>query len=231
VTTTVLWDADETITLEAGEIEIIRAMYKDPSTGDASSIGATDVTLSITSSGAGVVSSIDADAQSAEITLENTAGVSRNVTVLQVLGRKLTAFRSAEKFAIDSASKALYGDSVALFDYQLPQRRAYAQQYADSIVARFAYPFGEMLSVMVAEGNYVSDADLLATTIGRRIRVIDSATSHDAWYVVVGEAIAHTPGHVEATWQLERHNDYGGFILDDELNGQLDYARFGFDLF
>jgi hypothetical protein len=61
--------------------------------------------------------------------------------------------------------------------------------------------------------------------------VIDSATAHDAWYVVVGESIAHIPGHVEATWQLERHNAYGGFILDDPLNAQLDYARFGFDLF
>lgn len=230
VTTTVLWDADETITLSAGEVEVIRAMYKDPSTGDASSIGATDVTLSITA-GAGVTSSIDADAQSAEITLENTSGGSRSVTVLQVLGRKLTAFRSAEKFAEDTASKALYGDQVALFDYQLPQRRAYAQQYADSMVARFAYPFGEMLSVMVAEGNYVSDADILATTIGRRIRVIDSATEHDAWYVVVGEGWQCTPGHVEATWQLERHNEYGGFRFGDALNGQFGYARFGYNYF
>lgn len=202
--TETLYETTDTITLGAGESEKVRGYYKDPSQPN-TKIGATEVSVVVTAD-AGVTHTFDADAQSCEVTLSNNTNESKNVTLVRVRGRKLTAYDEASWPVIDYASVAKYGLRSEIVDHSAISRRGFARKFAEWRVNNFSVARGEMLTITLKASSALLSDEIVNVGIGWIIRVVDHNTAHDGYYRIVGERHVADEGlaKVSATWVLER---------------------------
>lgn len=203
-TTLILWDAEETYTLDPNETRNIRANYKDDNVEDRK-VGAVNPYLEITKD-AGVNHTVDFDAQSAEITLINTTASTKTVSVLRVRGQKITTWNEAEYTAEDAASIAEYGEGNLRLDYKLMPTRILAKTLADYWLGRLSKARGEMVSITIAPKQDTMDDAMLQTSFGTCVYVRDNQTNHAGVYVVIGESHKAAQGLAsqQATYTLER---------------------------
>lgn len=204
--TELLYETSETITLEPNAVEKVRAFYKDTNQPTAK-IGATEVTTEVTAD-TGVTNVLDADAQSAEVTLTNTTNSNRNVTLVRVRGRKLTSYEEASWPTINHASVAKYGTKAKTINYEALSRRGFAKRIADYEVNSFSEAFGEIVTVTVkaTPADPLMENKMLMHTLGSILRVLDHNTAHDGYYIIVGEHFNADEGlaKTSVTWTLER---------------------------
>jgi len=195
----IIWTADEVITLEARETKKITCRYRDlanPSTR----IGATDVLQLLAGTDYVVIAtdlqlpathlvymSIAAGASSAEITIVNESIYNISVTTLNIRGTPLTTYnpRTVERRNYDSTYA--YKNTSEQVNYNLIDTDNDAQNIADYRVYKNANPISAFSKLgWIANKTASRMTNALATAIGDRITVSDSWLSHSADYYTVG---------------------------------------------
>lgn len=185
-TTQRLWRLRESLTVEAGETEIVRAYFTREDTDIRCGSEPGTVALSgLTYSGAGLAASItDVDAMSCEISVVNSTGVARDWTAGNVLGRELSIEDAIARTRADSTSITTNGRRAEEIDSRWVAKGKWAKRLAQFRVNRFKDPHGEVVSLT---GRYDIDSQFADCWIGNTINVVDDQLEHDGDYVIVGE--------------------------------------------
>lgn len=190
-TTKRLWRLRETMTIDAGATEYVRAYFTKENTDER--CGGNSIALSgMTFSGGSITGSItDTDAMSCEIEIVNAAAGSRNWTTGTVIGQELTIEDAISRTREDSTSIAANGRKKLDIDSRWVAKGKWAKRLAQYIVNRFKDARGEVVSIT---GNYGADSQFADCYIGRKVRVADTQLGHDENYIVIGEDHRWEPG-------------------------------------
>lgn len=222
-TADLLWQQDGTLTLDPYEIDTIRALFRDPTVENVK-VSALNPYLTYTAERGVGATLATPSAQSVEIVIQNTRRNEKNVTAMEVRGKKITTFDEVKYMVVDSASISEHGDHAALYDFRIVSARAHARNLANVLLERFSAPRGAFKWVLVKalQSDAIAQA-ILTTKFGARIRVTDDQTDHDDYYTVIGEmhAVDTALKDWDCTWILEPL--YGVWTLDDPALGRLDH--------
>lgn len=188
-----LWRLRESVTVDAGATEIVRAYFTRPGTDTRCGADNTTVVLNnLTYSGAGIAATItDIDAMSCEISVVNSSGGSRNMTDARVQGNPLLARDAISRTRGDGTSLTRNGRHAKTIDSRWVAKGKWAKRLAQYIVNRFKDARGEVVSIT---GNYGADSQFADCYIGRKVRVADTQLGHDENYIVIGEDHRWEPG-------------------------------------
>lgn len=220
-TADLLWQQDGTLTLDPYEIDTIRALFRDPTVENVK-VSALNPYLTYTAETGVGATLATTSAQSVEIVIQNTRANEKNVTAMEVRGKKISTFDEVKYTVVDSASITNHGDRAALYDFRIVSARAHARNLANMLLERFSAPRGAFKWVLVKalQSDAIAQA-ILTTKFGARIRVTDDQTDHDDYYTVIGEMhqVDTALKDWDCTWILEPL--YGAFTLDDTALGIL----------
>lgn len=188
-----LWRLRESVTVNAGATEIVRAYFTQPGTDTRCGADNTTVVLNnLTYSGASIAATItDIDAMSCEISVVNSSGGSRNMTDARVQGNPLLVRDAISRTRGDGTSLAANGRVSKTIDSRWVAKGKWAKRLAQYIVNRFKDARGEVVSIT---GNYGADSQFADCYIGRKVRVADTQLGHDENYIVIGEDHRWEPG-------------------------------------
>lgn len=188
-----LWRLRESVTVDAGATEIVRAYFTQPGTDTRCGADNTTVVLNnLTYSGAGIAATItDIDAMSCEISVVNSSGGSRDMTGARVQGNPLLARDAISRTRGDGTSLTRNGRHAKTIDSRWVAKGKWAKRLAQYIVNRFKDARGEVVSIT---GNYGADSQFADCYIGRKVRVADTQLGHDENYIVIGEDHRWEPG-------------------------------------
>lgn len=207
-----LWTLEEPITLEPEEERQIGAAYRDETDNR---IGGRNVTLSNVSFStekgfvAGVLVFEKVGANKATLWLRNLDKKKKvKLETAELHGQKITDFGQAEAYAVDHASKSLYGHREMRLDLNSVDKLNNAQAIADFELLRRKMPAGKVQSLTLRShgkdgGN--SHTQQLARTIGDRITIIENQTGHEGDYFIIGEEhkLRASGTEYETKWYLE----------------------------
>jgi hypothetical protein len=198
-----LWELDATLTLAAGETRKITARFSDESK-DKTVGGDSLSTAGLTTSGAGVTATLSASyGQSVEITFVNAAGVSRDVTALQIKGRKITTWNWADYVYSDSTSISTYGEKRMRVNYELIDTHAKAAARATREVSRFKNPRGRIDEITLIPRTTTIEDLVLNATMGNSIKVDETQTGHSKIHFIIGEEFRVSMGKTEVRWRMQ----------------------------
>lgn len=137
-------------------------------------------------------------AAGADMTISNVASNPFYITLLRVRGTPLRAYERRQVEATAATSMARFERRERVLDIASMNDPAFAQNYADFLVNRFAQP-----QTRLARARFVADKtdarrlNALSLGIGSRIAYTDAQTGHSGDYLIVGAEHAFTPGGSE----------------------------------
>jgi hypothetical protein len=202
----VLWTLESEIRIPAGGERQLSVRYRD---GSDNRIGAKNVTVDgVTFSKGTATVSLDARANSAQLTLSNSGSKAAILTTCQVKGQKITDFGRMEAMAFDQASIVDYGRRTMNLNLPSVDNLDDAEQIANFEVQRRSNPRGTVGSVTLKSHGVDGGgqhAQQLARSIGDLVAIQETQTAHNKNYYIVGEAHKLTNGArlLETTWYLE----------------------------
>lgn len=232
----ILYDAEDTITLDPKETRRINARYKDTNLEDDKTVGGVGVYLEVTAEDGLTVTISEQFATGCEIMIVNALNAEKSVTALKVRGQKLTAWGETEHKATNTAALAEEGVRSELLDYRLPTDRKRAQRMAEYRVTRFGVPFGEFTSVTLKTlpGDDTLRSAMLNLGLFVNVTVSDpDRTGSAGKYTIIGtDYTLNAPragsdgviGGFSVTWTLEKV--YPFVILGDATYGRLDGTNY-----
>jgi hypothetical protein len=215
-----LWVLDQPVGVGNGETKNIQVRFQDTTTGNIR-IGAKNVTLgSVTFSQGSANVTLEVQANSATITIQNTSGQNAVLSSAVVRGRKITDYGQMEATVSDPVSLSAYGRRTLKMNLTSVDDFLYAQQIASFELNRRKTPRGTISEVTLEShgengGNY--HAQQLALTIGSTILIGEYQTQHGydvsgsvpvfvgRRYLIIGEAhrLTDAAANYETTWYLE----------------------------
>lgn len=178
-----------------------------------------------------LVIGIETSGQKATLHLQNVSGDTIYVTKLQLRASTLLKTYSPQTVTkLDPFSIAEHGERKVTYDIRMLDSAELAEQFAQQILLRFAFPHGfyARLSVMLSEPNNV-----LPYTVDNIIAVNHafSQSTGGVKHRIAGESAvidAMAMTHLQ-TWVLEPVDITAYGVLDDSARGRLDQtARLGF---
>jgi len=233
------------LALKNGEVKTVQAQYSDPN-NEYARVGGQDIqpaqagldyvanTIS-DGSGQNVTGGIYVHFQptggAAEITLRNPGIGDCYLTTLQLRGTPIVSSGIQSVMARDADSAYLYDYRRKTLTIRMIPTESEANSYAHHKVSRYSTPAPRMAAITID----ASDVSALIThgltrTIGDRIRVTDSYTSHDSYYIIVGESHAFIgaplvngisqPRH-SVSWVLRAEDAIKGWRLETAGRGEL----------
>ncbi len=206
--TATLWQLDAAQLVRDGEEFTFRPQFSDearggevtaqnviqPNTGDGSLAYTGDLT----------VGDWEANARSATLTVTGGAA-GANVTAVTVKGQALTTYNEQELVSSDALSITTYGLREMRIEPNILDNADFARSIADYELSRRKTPRGEIAALSVAARDSTRQGQMVAWTMGQRIRVVDTQLAADREYFILGEAHSLKQGlkvH-ETTWTLE----------------------------
>src|SRR5690606_11238546 len=145
---------------------------------------------------------------------------------IELRGRKITDFGTAEAISVDGISIAQYGKRTLNMNLPSIDNTEFAQFIANFERARGSQPRGKVKTIDLKSHGSVAgghQAQQLARTIGDRIQIQETQTAHDSDYFIIGEAhrLSKAGTLFETTWYLESATDGDWFLVD---TSELDSA-------
>lgn len=190
------------------------------STYDTGALRRGEVTLTGADATAVLSVYVEPGAASAKITVVNTGVHDIYLTLLRLRGTPLETFERASALAQDAASIATHGRIERNLQIDLLDDDEFAQQFAQTLVARFGEPLFRLASAsLMVETDDVVTWAALGLTIGDRVSITDSASAHDRDYLIVGErhnVDARARQH-RLSWVLKPADRDPLFLIDASL--------------
>lgn len=234
------------LAVKNGETKTIQAQYSDPA-NEYARIGAQDVQPA--QAGFDYIANTLADGTgqdvtgrlyvhyqpaggAAEITIRNANGGDMWLTTLQLRGTPIVSSGIQSVMARDAESAYSYDFRRETMTIRMIPTESEANSYAYHRLTRFSAPTPHMAAITVnGRQNATLITHALTRTVGDRIRVTDSQTSHDAYYIIVGESHAligaslddaglRNPRH-SVTWVLRPEDTLKGWRLETVGRGEL----------
>lgn len=241
-----LWSAPNLpLLLKHGETKQLQARYVDPNI-EAARVGAQDVQPSrpgldfianVLSDGSGqdvtgqIYCNIQPNASSAEVTLRNSIGTDCYVTTLQIRGTPIVSYDIQAVTARDAVSARNFDFRRKTYTIRMIPTESEANSFAHHKKGQFSTPAPRFESFTLYERQSAAiHTHALARTVGDRVRLTDSHTSHDGYYIIVGEAHSYQgapqaeglrqPVHM-VTWILRTEDKLKGWRLGIAGRGEL----------
>lgn len=140
-------------------------------------------------------------AAGADMTISNVAAKPFYITLLRVRGTPLRAYERRQVEATAATSMARFERREKVLDIASMNDPAFAQNYADFLVNRFAQPLTRLARArFVADKTDARRLNALSLGIGSRIAYTDAQTGHSGDYLIVGAEHAFTPGGSETPY-------------------------------
>lgn len=232
---TVLWSIDDSFTLRPGQERVLTARYRDATAKDAKVSALVVLPMQVGDIAANeqsqkkakatdpdpppgadvsnqIAVTVDGGASSAKVTVRNPLGVTVEVTTLRIRGTPLTTYTRDEVTVSDATSISAYDIHEEVLALRAIDDGELAAGIAALHLARRKAPTNRWEKATLRTGWLMSDTDsttvqaqLVARTVGDRVRLQDAWSAHDREYIIVGEQHKlDAPSCVhETTWTLK----------------------------
>lgn len=198
---TILYQAPNPISVQAGETRIFSAFYRDPDNENArvggmdmlDPIAGTDWIANSEDDGSGddltaqVQLFADFKGGQAAITILNGASVRAYITLLRLKGTPLTTYARETYEAFDGESIANHGLHKRTLNLNFVDDLELVRNYADSLLRRFATPQGRLEQVTLRNSALLEEPSLLGLGVICDLPELENAETN---YVIVG--VRHT---------------------------------------
>ncbi len=224
VTTDLLWELGQPVTIPAGTSQTIQTPFIDTTTKQ--KIGAKNVQTPsgadlVFSSGTGSVSKVDTG-QRSEVTIANTGSTTAVLDTLNVRGRSITSNYPAQVYSQDAASVARYGKHALKLALKLLDDVTEAQSIALFELVQRNSAAGRAKSVKLKDRPNPTH-DQITRTIGDLVRVVDYQLAHDRNYHIISERHRLDVANdiLETEWLLLPRPTVDFWILGEASFGEL----------
>lgn len=225
----VLWQLPEEIELRPASTtsrdKVVRANFNEEDSGV--EIAAMEAFIDSIVFTGDVDYRVEFDARSAKITLVNNDSIKNTVSSIVIKGKKVRTFDTIEIQVMDGVSRVAYGWREYVIDSKLQADVNLAESVADYELHRRKDPYGAFHSLEVQGVDDARNEQLVARTMGDRIRVLDTQLAHDGEYFIIGET--HTWGLREGykvRWNLERADTRRFWVLGEAGFSELGETTF-----
>jgi hypothetical protein len=203
----ILWELEgAVIGVEVDKPRSIFVKYKDT---EGNRVGAKEVTVGdLKFSQGSATAQVEAKANGAELTFNNTGHVPAIITQCIVRGRKITDFGTMEAKATHGASIVDYGRRTLRLNLPAIDNLEQAEYIAQFEKNRRGLPLGAVSTMKLLSHARLGGGrhqQQLALTVGDKVAVAETQTGHQAEHIIVGESHSLSSGGAffESTWYLE----------------------------
>lgn len=185
--TDLVWDLGTSVTLGAYEAKTIYAPYRDENgrflaVKNLQTPAGGDISID-----AGGVVEVEGKGQRARVTITNNTANEITLSTLKLRGKKVTSTYPIMVEAQDETSMATYGTKSINFDLKMLDDISTAEGLALFELRRRSSISGRVDSVTLEEQIEAETDGQIQYGIGDLVRVVDTQTSHDENYHIVGE--------------------------------------------